>query len=99
VATRAAGEALLGLSAGAPGVDWTRHGAESATVSVLVDGRGEILAIRQPMSGPDTGAGETVTALNRAFFLGEDYLPRPSFLTWHGSVTLTPAQPQATLSG
>jgi hypothetical protein len=61
------------------------------------DDIGEILAIRQPMSDPDTGASETVTALNRAFFLGEDYLPRPSFLTWHGSVTLTPAQPQATL--
>lgn len=58
----------------------------------------EILAIRQPMSTPDTGASETVTAVNRAFFLDQDYLPQASFFTWHGSVTLTPAQPQTTLT-
>jgi hypothetical protein len=57
----------------------------------------QIIAIRQPMSNPDTGAGETVTAVNRAFFLDQDYLPQQSFFSWQGSVTLTPTQPQATL--
>jgi hypothetical protein len=50
------------------------------------------------MSDPDSGASETVTAVNRAFFLDRDYLPQPSFFAWHGSVTLTPSQPEATLS-
>jgi hypothetical protein len=58
----------------------------------------QIIAIRQPVSAVDTGASETVTAVNRAFFLDQDYLPRPSFFSWHGSLTLTPSQPQATLS-
>jgi hypothetical protein len=38
----------------------------------------------------------TVTDVQRAFFLGSTYLPRPSFLHWHGSLTLTadaPSQP------
>ena len=39
----------------------------------------------------------TVTDLNRAFFLGSTYLPRPSFAQWHGSVTLTAAAPTAQL--
>jgi hypothetical protein len=50
------------------------------------------------MSNPDTGASETVTAVNRAFFLDQDYLPQQSFFSWHETpVTLTPTQPQVTL--
>jgi len=41
----------------------------------------------------DTGASLTVTDVQRAFFLGSTYLPRPSFLQWHGSLTLTTASP------
>jgi hypothetical protein len=45
----------------------------------------------------DTGASVHVTAINRAFFLGADYLPNPSFISWTGSVTLTRQDPQQTL--
>lgn len=55
-----------------------------------------LLAVHS-LSAPDSGASQTVTAVNRAFFLDPDYLPQPSFFSWHGSVTLTPAQPQAIL--
>jgi hypothetical protein len=57
----------------------------------------EIVAIRQPLGGADSGAPVTVTALHRGFFLGPSYLPGPSFLRWSGSVTLTPERPCATL--
>jgi hypothetical protein len=56
-----------------------------------------IEAIRQPMGEGDNGAPATVTSINRAFFLDGDYLPQPSFVTWTGSVALTPAQPSAVL--
>jgi hypothetical protein len=56
-----------------------------------------IEAIRQPMGAGDNGAPATVTSINRAFFLDEDYLPQASFATWTGSVTLTPGQPTAVL--
>jgi hypothetical protein len=45
----------------------------------------------------DTGAAVHVTAINRAFFLGADYLPNPSFIQWTGSVTLTRQNPEQTL--
>jgi hypothetical protein len=38
-----------------------------------------------------------VTSLNRAFFLGGDFLPQASFAQWRGSATLTPAQPTAVI--
>jgi hypothetical protein len=58
----------------------------------------QVIAIRQPMSNPDTGASETVTAVNRTFFLDQDYLPQQSFFSWHETpVTLTPTQPEFTL--
>jgi hypothetical protein len=38
-----------------------------------------------------------VSALNRGFFLSRTFVPRPSFVRWSGSVTLTPAQPAAVL--
>jgi hypothetical protein len=47
--------------------------------------------------GGDTSSSATVTEVNRAFFLDGDYLPLPSFIDWSGSVTLTAAQPSATL--
>jgi len=56
-----------------------------------------IEAIRQPMGTGDNGAPATVTSINRAFFLGVDYLPQASFVTWTGSATLTAAQPTAVL--
>ncbi|WP_326819792.1 hypothetical protein [Streptosporangium sp. NBC_01756] len=38
--------------------------------------------------GTDTGAAVHVTAINRGFLLGQDYLPQQSFLTWNGDVLL-----------
>ncbi|MFC0042407.1 hypothetical protein [Actinomadura rayongensis] len=56
-------------------------------------------AIRQPIGAGDNGAPATVTAINRAFFLGADYLPQASTLTWKGEVTLTADRPTAVLTG
>ncbi|WP_020577582.1 hypothetical protein [Actinopolymorpha alba] len=47
--------------------------------------------------GTDTGASIQVTGIDRAFLLGTDYLPQPSFLTWSGGVTVTAAEPSAVL--
>jgi hypothetical protein len=55
----------------------------------------EIDALRTPVT--ETGAALTVTRVTRAFFLGQDYLPQPSFVDWTGSVTLTPQAPTAPL--
>jgi hypothetical protein len=55
-----------------------------------------ILAIRVAV-GKDTGASVTITNINRGFFLNRLYLPKPSFVSWSGSVTLTPQSPRATL--
>ncbi len=57
----------------------------------------EVVAIRQPMDLTDNAAPVTVTSVNRAFFLGPDYLPGASFLALHTSLVLTLAQPTATL--
>lgn len=57
----------------------------------------EVVARRVVVGGLDTGASMTVTDINRAFFLDGSYLPRTSFIDWHGSVTLSPAQPTAAL--
>jgi hypothetical protein len=38
-----------------------------------------------------------VTAFNRGFFLGEDYVPGASFVNWRGSVALTAAAPEAVI--
>lgn len=64
-------------------------GTEAADIAAVV-------AYRVPV-GSDTGAAVTVTDINRAFFLGDDYRPRPSFIDWSGSVVLTAATPMATL--
>jgi hypothetical protein len=56
-----------------------------------------IEAIRQPMGAGDNGAPTTVTSINRAFFLDQNYLPQESTVAWTGAVALTPAQPTAVL--
>ncbi len=55
------------------------------------------LSVRRVPIGDDSGARLHVTDINRAFFLGHDYLPGKSFIEWHGSRTLTPKHPSATL--
>jgi hypothetical protein len=52
---------------------------------------------RVPIGLTDNGATLTVTDINRAFLLGRDYLPQPSFVSWHGRQVLTPASPTAVL--
>jgi hypothetical protein len=52
---------------------------------------------RVPIGLTDNGATLTVTDIDRAFFLGPDYLPQPSFVSWHGSQQLTAASPTAVL--
>ncbi|GLW10202.1 hypothetical protein Misp01_53300 [Microtetraspora sp. NBRC 13810] len=47
--------------------------------------------------GTDTGAAVRVTGIQRAFFLGQDYLPQESFLSWNGDVALDAATPSAVL--
>ncbi len=64
-------------------------GTEAADIAAIV-------AFRVPVGG-DTGAAVTVTDINRAFFLGDDYRPQPSFIDWSGSVVLTTGMPTATL--
>lgn len=56
-----------------------------------------IVALRQSSGPSDNGAPVTVLGVNRAFFLGADRLPQPSFLHKGTSLQLTPAQPEATL--
>jgi hypothetical protein len=38
-----------------------------------------------------------VTSLNRGFFLGADFTPGASFISWQGSAILTPTQPEAVI--
>jgi hypothetical protein len=53
------------------------------------------ISVRRVPVGTDNGASLTVTALDRAFFLGRLYLPWKSFARWHGSETLTGTSPTA----
>jgi len=52
---------------------------------------------RVPIGLTDNGATLTVTDIDRAFFLGADYLPQASFVAWHGNQELTSASPTAVL--
>ncbi|WP_084151851.1 hypothetical protein [Nocardioides halotolerans] len=52
---------------------------------------------RVPLGLTDNGATLTVTDLDRAFFLGSNYLPQASFVSWHGSQVLTAVAPTAVL--
>lgn len=56
----------------------------------------EVTAYRV-VDGTDTGVRLDVTGIGRGFFLGADYLPGSSFLSWSGDVALTPEQPTGTL--
>ncbi|UWE13300.1 hypothetical protein [Actinacidiphila bryophytorum] len=77
----------------------TREGTAATTVELPAGTTQsdieEIVALRTPVV--ETGASLTVTAVTRAFFLGEDYLPSASFLDWSGSTVLTQQSPSATL--
>ncbi|MEO8291719.1 MAG: Ig-like domain-containing protein [Actinomycetota bacterium] len=57
----------------------------------------QVVAIRTISGKKDTGATVTASAINRGFFLDPSYLPEASFLSWAGSVTLTPTSPSAVL--
>jgi hypothetical protein len=57
----------------------------------------DLIAYRVPVGGIDVGSSVTVTHVNRAFFLGQGFLPQPSFISWAGAVTLTAANPSATI--
>ncbi len=48
-------------------------------------------------TGTDSGASVGVSAINRAFFLGSNYLPRPSFAQGSLAITLTTASPTAVI--
>jgi hypothetical protein len=77
----------------------TREGTAATTVELPAGTTQsdieEIVALRTPVV--ETGASLTVTAVTRAFFLGEDYLPSASLLDWTGSTVLTQQAPSATL--
>jgi hypothetical protein len=51
------------------------------------------ISVSRVPQGTDNGASLTVTDVQRAFFLGSTYLPKPSFVHWHGSITLDGASP------
>jgi hypothetical protein len=79
---------------------WTilRNGPAATTVKLPAGTTpGDIASIsvrRVVVTEPDD-ASLTVTHLSRAFFLGSNYRPRPSFAHWRGSVTLTVGSPMA----
>jgi hypothetical protein len=55
------------------------------------------ISVHRIVVGVDTGAAVHVTAIQRGFFLGVDYLPQPSFLTWSGDVVLDASTTSAVL--
>jgi hypothetical protein len=57
----------------------------------------QVFVYRVVNGAPDPGYSVHVTGVTRGFFLGSNYLPQQSFLTWQGSVTLTAAAPSAVL--
>ncbi|CAG6397718.1 hypothetical protein NMG29_00870 [Streptomyces cocklensis] len=77
----------------------TREGTAATTVELPAGTTqsdiAQIVALRTPVA--ETGASLTVTAVTRAFFLQQDYLPSGSFADWTGSAVLTPDAPEATL--
>lgn len=56
-----------------------------------------IEAIRATSGSKDSGVAVTALSINRGFLLDAGYLPRASFVTWSGSVSLTPSAPTAVL--
>jgi hypothetical protein len=57
----------------------------------------QIVGLRVPATGVDTGATIRVQAIDRAFFLGGDDQPQQSFVSGPTPATLTPQQPSAVL--
>jgi hypothetical protein len=55
------------------------------------------VSVHRVVVGVDTGATVHVTAIERGFFLGQDYLPGQSFLTWNGDVVLNATAASAVL--
>jgi hypothetical protein len=81
---------------------WTinRDGPAATTVELPVGTtRADVasISVRRVPIGTDNGATLTVTAIERAFLLHRSYLPRPSFVHWHGSTVLTAGSPTAEL--
>jgi hypothetical protein len=75
-----------------------RDGPAATTVELPAGTRrGDIASIsvrRVPVTATDDDATLTVTDLDRAFFLGSDYLPKASFAAVHGAgIMLTTAEP------
>jgi hypothetical protein len=56
-----------------------------------------VKAVAVPVGTPPADWRIDVTSLNRGFFLGADYAPGPSFLTWRGTASLTPTAPEAVI--
>jgi hypothetical protein len=55
------------------------------------------ISVRRVPLSTDDGAPLEVTRISRGFFLRSSYLPGPSFLSWHGDVSLTTGSPTAQL--
>ncbi len=51
----------------------------------------QILVYRVVNGTTDPGYAVHVTGVTRAFFLGDDYLPQQSFVSWQGGITLSTA--------
>jgi hypothetical protein len=79
--------------------DWSIQRDDPAATTVeLPPGDVEaVKAIAAPVGTPPAGWRIAVTSINRGFFLGADYLPGASFLSWRGSVTMTADTPEAVL--
>jgi hypothetical protein len=82
--------------------DWSIQRDDPAATTVeLPPGTGAddveaVKAVAVPVGAP----GDyriTVSSLNRGFFLGTDFLPGDSFLTWSGEEVLTPDRPEAVI--
>jgi hypothetical protein len=82
--------------------DWSiQRDDPAATTIELPPGRTSadveaVKAVAVPVGAPGDYRID-VTSLNRGFFLGADFLPGSSFLTWSGSEVLTPARPEAVI--
>ena len=53
-----------------------------------------VKAVAVPVGAAPADYRIDVTSLNRGFFLGGDFLPGSSFLSWRGSEVLTSASPR-----
>ena len=82
--------------------DWSiQRDDPAATTIELPPGRTSadveaVKAVAVPVGAPGDYRID-VTSLNRGFFLGTDFLPGTSFLSWSGSEVLTPARPEAVI--